>query len=155
VKSSSVEVTDGFHDLPDYGLTDLSGAPSCCADDDADNRCDNKTDASILDHCLTSLAIAKVDPDLLETDLQTEQCVVVHDDLHCWLVPLCWHLVSVTISKVGGRVPQRVGAGALSCGLLVRRRWRQPDGDRLGATVDLNLGVGAVEIIFDGSLGQK
>ena len=155
MKSSSVEVTDGFHDLPDNGLTDLSSGPSYCADNDANDRCDNKADAGVLNHCLTVLSIAKIGPGLLETDLQAKQCVVVHDDLHCWLASLCWRLMFVTISKVGGYLPHRVGAGALSCGLLVGRRWRQPDGDRLGATVDLNLGVGAVEIIFDGSLGQK
>ena len=150
-----MDAFNGIHDLLGDDPADPAAARSRHTDDGANDCCDDKRDASVLDHCLAALAIAKVNPGLLQTDLQAEQCVVVPHDLHCWLVPLCWHLVSVTISKVGGRVPQRVGAGALSCGLLVGRRWRQPDGDRLGATVDLNLGVGAVEIIFDGSLGQK
>ena len=113
-----------------YGLGDLLGdsLPNVASsapnrtDDGNDKRCDDETDASVLNHRLSALIVANVDPGLLETDLKAEQCVVVHDDLHCWLAPSFRCLTCLTISKVGGRVPHRVGACALSCGLPVGGR---------------------------------
>ena len=51
-------------------------------------------------------------------------------------------------------MPHRVGAYAPSCDLLSRGR-RQPDGDRLSAAVDVQLRVGAVEVVLDRTFRQE